>query len=123
MSNSNIYYKRLQKILSSKKRRNTKTPRVPAKYKDEDPRHHSDLFVDEEKKKSIKGLKFRTEKEAKESVKKIKKLYKEGKITFAHAKQAGMAMEQRSRFHAHPTIDIKKANKIWKQFIKTFKKL
>jgi hypothetical protein len=121
MSNSKEYYKRLQKILTNKKRKN-RSPRVPAKFKDEDPRHHSDLFVDEEKTKSIKGLKFRTEKEAQESVKKIKKLYKENKITFAHAKQAGMAMEQRSRFHAHPTTEIKKANKVWKKFLKTFKK-
>lgn len=120
MSNSYIYYQRLQKLLTENKK--NKRPRVPAKYKDEDPRHHSDLFVDEEKKKSIKGLRFRTEKEAKESVKKIKLLYKSGKITFAHAKQAAMAMEQRSRFHAHPTPKIKKANKVWKNFLKTFKK-
>lgn len=122
MPNSAIYYKRLHQLLKSKKRRNRKTPRVPAKFKGENPKHHSDLFVDEEKKKTIKGLRFRTEKEAKESVTKIKKLYKQKKVTFAHAKQAAMAMEQRSRFHAHPTSEIKKANKVWKKFVKSFKK-
>lgn len=121
MPNSKVYYQRLHKLLKSKKRK-SKSPRVPAKYKGEDPRHHSDLFVDEEKKKSIKGLRFRTEKEAKESIRKIRMLYKSGKVTFAHAKQAAMAMEQRSRFHAHPTPEIKKANKVWKNFLKTFKK-
>ena len=75
-----------------------------------------------EKRKSIKGLRFRTEKEAKESVKKIRLLYKNGKVSFAHAKQAAMAMEQRSRFHSYPTLEIKKANKVWKTFLKSFNK-
>ena len=120
MPNSKIFYRRLKKLKKSKK--GSKNPRVPARNKREDPRHHSDLFVDEEKRKTIKGLRFRTEKEAKKSVSKVRKLYRQGKVTFAHAKQAGMAMEQRSRFHAHPTIEIKKANKVWKNFLKSFKK-
>ena len=126
--NSSVYYKRLKTLKSTGKigkyikKSPSKNPRVPRLKKTESPRHHSDLFVDEEKSKSIKGLRFRTEKEAKESVKKIKELYKKGKVSFAHAKQAGMAMEQRSRFHAHKTKEIKKANKVWKSFLKTFKK-
>ena len=118
MPNSKIFYSRLKRLKKTK----GKTPRVPARHKKEDPRHHSDLFVDEEKSKTIKGLRFRTEKEAKQSVTKIRKLYRQKKVTFAHAKQAGMAMEQRSRFHAHPTKEIKKANKVWKNFLKSFKK-
>jgi hypothetical protein len=31
-------------------------------------------------------------------------------------------MEQRSRYHSHPTKDIKEANKVWKRFNKSFKK-
>jgi hypothetical protein len=127
-SNSSLFKKRMTKLKKSGslgkyvKRSKSKVPRIPRLKKEEDPRHHSDLFVDEEKSKSIKGLRFRTEKEAKESVKKIKELYKKGKITYAHAKQASMAMEQRSRFHAHPTTEIKKANKVWKKFLQTFRK-
>lgn len=119
--NSKTYYRRLKKILKNKKSK-SKVPRVPELKKGEDPRHHSDLFVDEEKKKSIKGLKFKNEKEARKSIDKIKRLYKNKRISFAHAKQAGMALEQRSRFHAHPTKEIKKANKIWKKFVKSFKR-
>ena len=126
--NSPIFYRRLKKLKSKGKlgkyvkKSPSNNPRVPRLKKSESPRHHSDLFVDEEKSKSIKGLRFRTEKEAKESVKKIKELYKKDKVSFAHAKQAAMAMEQRSRFHAYPTIEIKKANKVWKTFLRTFKK-
>ena len=126
--NSPTYYKRLKKLKSTGrlgkyiKKSSSKSPRIPRLRKKESPRHHSDLFVDEEKTKSIKGLRFRSEKEAKESVKRIKELYKKGKVSFAHAKQAGMAMEQRSRFHAYPTLEIKKANKVWKSFLKNFKK-
>lgn len=37
-------------------------------------------------------------------------------------RQIGVTMEQRSRFHSHPTKDIKEANKVWKKFNKSFKK-
>lgn len=127
-SNSPLYKKRLATILKTggigkyRKTSVSKSPRVPRMKKGEDPRHHSDLFVDEEKSKSIKGLRFINKEEAEKSVEKIKKLYRTGKVTFAHAKQAGMAMEQRSRFHAHPTPGIKQANKVWKKFLQTFKK-
>jgi hypothetical protein len=130
--NSPTYYKRLNKLLKSKSfqkkrkqskiKRKSKTPRVPMKKRGESPRHHSDLFVDEEESKSIKGLKFKNEKVAKESVKRLRSLYKSRKVSYAHAKQAGMALEQRSRFHAHPTPEIKKANKVWKKFLKSFRK-
>ena len=126
--NSTTFKRRMRRLKSTKKlgsytkKSKSKIPRIPAKKKDEDPRHHSDLFVDEEKSKSIQGLKFKDEKAARSSVKKIKSLYKQGKVSFAHAKQAAMALEQRSRFHAHPTKDIKKANKVWKSFLKSFKR-
>lgn len=116
-SNSQLFKKRYKKLSKIRK-----SPRVPAKYKGENPRHHSDLFTDEEKSRTIHGLKFRNAKEAKSSVEKIKKLYKSGKVSFAHAKQAGLAMEQRSRFHAHPTKDIRSANRVWSKFVKSFKK-
>jgi hypothetical protein len=128
MPNSPLFYKRLNKLIKSgslgkyKKKSKSKFPRIPYLKKNENPSHHSDLFVDEEKTKSIKGLRFRNEKEARTSVKKIKNLYKKKKISFAHAKQAAMAMEQRSRFHAHKTKEIRKANKVWKSFLKSFKK-
>lgn len=126
--NSKTFYKRLSKLKRTgklgkyKKISKSRIPRIPELKKGEDTRHHSDLFVDEEKSKSIQGLRFRTEKEAKKSVEKVKRLYRSRKVSYAHAKQAGMAMEQRSRFHAHPTKEIKKANKVWKKFLKSFKK-
>ena len=124
--NSKLYYSRRNKIIRTgslgkyKKKSKSRSPRVPKMKKRESPRHHSDLFTDENKKKTIKGLRFRTEKEAKESVKKIRELYKNNKISYAHAKQAALAMEQRSRFHSRPTTEIKRANKVWSKFIKSF---
>ncbi len=53
---------------------------------------HSDLYTDENPKGTIKGLKFKTESDAKKSVAKIKNSGK----TRAHKIQAAVAMEQRA---------------------------
>jgi hypothetical protein len=53
---------------------------------------HSDLYTDENPKGTIKGLKFKTESDAKKSVAKIKNSEK----TKAHKIQAAVAMEQRA---------------------------
>ena len=115
-SNSPTFYKRYKKL--SKSRR---SPRVPKKYKGENPRHHSDLYTDENPKKTVKGLMFKDKRSAEKSVKRLRSLYKSKKITFAHMRQIGITMEQRSRFHAHPTKGIKEGNKVWKKFNKSFK--
>jgi hypothetical protein len=115
-SNSSLFKKRYKKL--SKLRKN---PRVPRQSKNESSRHHSDLFVDENPKGTVHGMRFKDSKSAKKSISKLKKLYKTKKISYAHMRQIGVTMEQRSRFHSHPTKDIKQANKIWKQFNNSFK--
>ena len=119
--NSPLFKSRLNRLSKRKKYRNT-TPRVPRKYKGENPAHHSDLFTDENTKGTVKGLRFRSRKEAKQSVNRLRKLYKSRKISYAHMRQIGLTMEQRSRFHANPTKGIKEGNKIWKKFNQSFKK-
>ena len=58
--NSPIFYRRLKKLKSKGKlgkyikKSPSKNPRVPRLKKSESPRHHSDLFVDEEKRKKKK---------------------------------------------------------------------
>lgn len=116
--NSPLFKRRLKRLKKGKKY----TPRVPRKYKGEKPEHHSDLFTDENPKKTVHGLRFRSRDDAKKSVKRLRSLYKNKKITFAHMRQIGITMEQRSRFHAHPTKGIKEGNKVWKEFNKSFKK-
>jgi len=120
-ANSPLFKSRLKRLSNRKNYRNT-TPRVPRKYKGENPSHHSDLFVDEKPKGTIRGLRFRSSKEAKQSISRLRKLYKSRKISYAHMRQIGITMEQRSRFHASPTKGIKEGNKIWKQFNRSFKK-
>ena len=61
-------------------------------------------------------------KELVKSIKKLKSLYKRKKITYAHMRQIGTTMQQRSRYHSHPTKDIKEASKVWKRFNRSFKK-
>ena len=117
--NSPLFKRRLNRL---KKSRGRSTPRVPRKYKGEKPEHHSDLFTDENPKGTVHGLRFRSRDEAKKSIKRLRSLYKNKKITFAHMRQIGLTMEQRSRFHAHPTKGIKEGNKVWKEFNKSFKK-
>lgn len=117
--NSPIFKKRLSRLI--KKSRSKSIPRVPKKYKGEEPEHHSDLFTDENPHKTVHGLRFRSREDARKSISRVKSLYKQNKITFAHMRQIGLTMEQRSRFHAHPTKGIKEGNKEWKKFNQSFK--
>jgi hypothetical protein len=116
-SNSNIFKKRYKKL--SKLRSN---PRVPRNKKNENPRHHSDLFVDENPSGTVQGMRFKDKKSAEDSIKKLKKLYKSNKITFAHMRQIGTTMEQRAKYHSHPTKNIKEAKRSWNKFNSSFKK-
>lgn len=116
--NSRTFYKRRSYY---RKKTGKKNPRVPRRsYKKSED--HSDLFTDENPKGTVKGMKFKNKKEAIKSIKKLKSLYKRKKISFAHMRQIGTTMEQRSRYHSHPTKDIKEASKAWKRFNKSFKK-
>jgi hypothetical protein len=118
-SKSPLFYRRKRSI---SRRTGKKNPRVPRKNSRENVKHSSDLFTDENPKGTVHGLRFINAKEARKSITRLKRLYKSKKITFAHMRQIGVTMEQRSRFHSHPTKDIKEANKVWKKFNKSFKK-
>jgi len=111
-------FKRRYLVLSKSR----KNPRVPAKHKNEDPSRHSDLFVDENPAGTIHGLRFRNKTDAQASVARLKKLYRQKKVSFPHMRQIGVTMEQRSRFHAHPTPGIKEGNKVWRSFNRSFRK-
>ena len=116
--NSRTFYKRRSYY---RKKTGKKYPRVPRRsYKKSED--HSDLFTDENPKGTVKGMKFKNKKEATKSIRKLKSLYKRKKITYAHMRQIGLTMEQRSRFHAHPTKGIKEGNKVWKKFNRSFPK-
>ena len=118
IGNSPLFRKRYRRLQS----RSNKTPRVPRRYKGEAPQHHSDLFTDENPQGTVHGLRFRNKKEAEESVRRLKKLHRSGKITYAHLRQIGTTMEQRSRFHAHPSPDIREGHRVWKRWNKSFPK-
>ena len=69
-------------------------PRVPRKKgQPARSKKHSALYTDENPKRTIKGLKFATTKDAQASVRKIRASGK----THAHKTQAAIAMEQRAR--------------------------
>ena len=104
------------------KKTGKKNPRIPRSRRYSKSEDHSDLYTDENPKGTVKGLKFRSRDDALKSVKRLKKLYKSRKITYAHMRQIGTTMEQRSRHHSHPTKGIKEGNKVWKRFNKSFKK-
>jgi hypothetical protein len=127
IGNSPLFKRRLSRLIKrskkgSKKHSKKYTPRVPKRFKGEAPQHHSDLFTDENPKKTVHGLRFRSRKDSRDSIKRLRSIYKNNKITFAHMRQIGITMEQRSRFHAHPTKDIKEGNQEWKKFNQSFKK-
>ena len=119
MPNSKTFYRRKKYYSRKTHKKNPRVPRSRKYYKSED---HSDLYTDEKPKGTVKGLKFKSREEALKSVKRLKKLYKSNRITYAHMRQIGTTMEQRSRFHSHPTKNIKEANKVWKKFNKSFSK-
>ncbi len=105
IGNSSTFYKRLKSLSPSS--------RVPKKYEGENPAHHSDLYTDENPKGTVHGLKFRNKTEAKESVSRLHKLVKSGKITYAHFTQIVNTMIQRAKHHAHPTQGIKEGIVLW----------
>ena len=113
-SNSPIFYKRLRSLSPGS--------RVPKKSIKDNSSNHSDLFTDENPKGTVHGLKFKSKEEAIQSIKKVKNLLKNKKITFAHAVQISLVMTQRSKYHAHPTTNIKEANKVWNQYLKQLTK-
>ncbi len=136
IGNSPLFKRRLSRLIKRSKKGSNKTskkhskkytprsprgPRVPKRFKGEAPQHHSDLFTDENPKKTVHGLRFRSRKDSRDSIKRLRSLYKNNKITFAHMRQIGITMEQRSRFHAHPTKGIKEGNQEWKKFNQSFK--
>jgi hypothetical protein len=126
IGNSPLFKRRLSSLIKASKKGSKKyskkyTPRVPKRFKGEAPQHHSDLFTDENPKKTVHGLRFRSRKDSRDSIKRLKSLYKKDKITFAHMRQIGITMEQRSRFHAHSTKGIKEGNQEWKKFNQSFK--
>jgi hypothetical protein len=112
-SNSPTFYKRLQRL--------PKDSRVPSKRKNEDPRHHSDLFTDENPEGTVHNLRFRNKEEAEESVSKLKRMLKNKEITFAHAVQIALTMTQRSKYHYHQTQGIKEGHKVWKSYLNSIK--
>ena len=118
IGNSPLFRKRYRRLQS----RTNKTPRVPRRYKGESPQHHSDLFTDENPRGTVHGLRFRNKKEAEDSVRLLKKLHRSGKITYAHLRQIGTTMEQRSRFHAHPSPGIREGHRVWKRWNQSFPK-
>jgi hypothetical protein len=118
--NSKTFYKRRSYYARSRK-----NPRVPKRTKRKtykNPKDHSDLYTDENPKGTVKGLKFRSKRDAIKSVKRLRSLHKRGKITYAHMRQIGTTMEQRSKYHAHPNKDIREGNKVWKKFNRSFSK-
>jgi hypothetical protein len=117
-SNSPLFKKRLRRLSRGK----SYTPRVPKKYRGESPKHHSDLFTDENPKGTVKGLRFRSSRDARKSITRLRKMYKSRRVSYAHMRQIGLTMEQRSRYHAHPTKGIKEGNKEWKKFNRSFQK-
>jgi len=107
-----VYYKHTEMIklkdLLDEVNRISRKPGQPANSK-----KHSDLYTDENPKGTIKGLKFATEEDAKNSVSKIKNSGK----SHAHKIQAAVAMEQRARAAGKTT-----AAGVYRSYINSIKK-
>ncbi len=116
--NSRTFYKRRSYYRKKTGKGNPRVPRRSYNRKED----HSDLFTDENPKGTVKGMRFKSREDAIRSVIKLKSLYKRKKLSYAHMRQIGTTMEQRSRYHSHPTKGIKEANKVWKKFNKSFKR-
>ena len=100
-----------------KKRRVKKksNPRIPRKKgQKRKSKKHSDLYTDENPKRTIKGLGFATVSRATSSVSKIKKSGR----THAHKIQAAIAMEQRARVAGKKT-----AAGVYRSYINKMKKI
>ena len=92
----------------------TEEPRIPRKPgQPAGSKKHSDLYTDENPKGTIQGLKFATEKDAKDSVKKIKNSGR----SHAHKIQAAVAMEQRAKEMGKAT-----AAAVYRKYINSMKK-
>ena len=90
-------------------------PRIPRKKgQRRNSKKHSDLYTDENPKGTIKGLGFKTVKDAQSSVSKIKRSGK----THAHKTQAAIALEQRARVAGKKT-----AAGVYRKFINAQKKI
>jgi len=91
-----------------------KAKRIPRKKgQPANSKKHSDLYTDENPKGTIHGLGFKTVKDAKRSVAKIKRSSR----THAHKTQAAIAMEQRAR-----EMGKKSAAGIYRTFINAQKR-
>ena len=91
------------------------TKRIPRKKgQPVGSKKHSDLYTDENPKKTIRGLKFATRADAVASVAKIKKSNR----THAHKTQAAIAMEQRARVAGKAS-----AASVYRNFIEQQKKI
>jgi hypothetical protein len=89
-------------------------PRIPRKPgQPAGSSKHSDLYTDENPKGTIQGLKFATEKDAEESVRKIKNSGR----SHAHKIQAAVAMEQRAKVMGKVT-----AAAVYRKYINSMKK-
>ena len=96
-------------ISESKNKRIPRKKGQPANSKD-----HSDLYTDEDPKNTIKGLKFATVKDAKASIRKIKRSGR----SHNHKTQAAIAMEQRAK-----VAGKKSAAKVYRDFIEDQKEI
>ena len=105
----------------STKRKNPRVPKRSGKKVYSRPEDHSDLFTDENPRGTVKGLKFRNAAEAKKSTKRLNSLFRQKKVTYAHAMQIATTMEQRAKFHAHPNKDIRSGGKVWSQYKRKLK--
>jgi len=79
------------------------------------------LYTDDNPETTIHGLKFKDKEAAEASVKKLKQLLEDEKISRQHAMQAAVSMEQRAKHHANPTQDMHEASGVWRNYIEELK--
>jgi hypothetical protein len=79
------------------------------------------LYTDDNPASTVEGLGFKDKEKAEESIEKVKRLLGEGEIDKAHAKQICVTMEQRSKHHPHRNDDMKKAEKVWRDYLEELK--
>ncbi|GAA0871696.1 hypothetical protein GCM10009117_08420 [Gangjinia marincola] len=88
---------------------------------EKDEEKSDDLYTDANPETTVEGLGFKDKETAEESVDKLKHLLKEEVITRDHAKQICVTMEQRSKHHPHRNEDMKKAEKIYREYLEKLK--
>ncbi len=79
------------------------------------------LYTDDNPSSTVEGLGFKDREKAEESVEKVKRLLDEDEIDTAHAKQICVTMEQRSKNHPHRNMDMKEAEKVWREYLEELK--